>query len=312
MAYIQIEAPDALSMNEALDQAFAKFNCEPLGGPSEDGWSKMGDLQRCPYRYYLKNELGAVAIDPMDNNLKIRNPTALEVGSLFHAILAVHYGRRLPAGYPGWRANMPNPLDFLQAVEEAGASIEHVRQVKRMYYSYSEYWGPELDLQPLAVEMSAGIPGIHTCRFDMLAYEDGGIWNIEHKSASAFTPDVLESWWLDGEVIGQFYAWDLSEMSKMFGAPLTGTKINLTSKGFPPRHMRVEIVQPREVVSTFARDRVFWNDLRTRYRNAGYWPRSLAGCMNRYDRCAFWTHCRDLNNDLVRIVPKKLPGADAL
>lgn len=174
--------------------------------------------------------------------------------------------------------------------------------------------GPELDLQPLAVEFGAGVPGVHTCRYDMLAWEDGGIWNIEHKTAMRPTPDVIDSWWLDGEVIGQFYAWRLSELTKAFGAPLTGTKINLAFKTVPPTFQRLEIVQPDDVVETFIRDRSYWSRFRDNCRNSGYWPRSLQGCMSRYDRCAFWHHCRDLNNDLVQVrVPedaKTTPGAE--
>lgn len=297
--------PDAVPMNDALTAAFKACGIEELGGPSADGWSKAADLQRCAYRYYLRNVLNAVPHDPTNYNLVAPNQN-LEVGGLFHAVLAVHYGRRLPAGYPGWRVNMPSPFDFLDQVEKAGASIANVREVRRLYYSYSEYWGPELDLQPVAVEYSAGVSGIHTCRFDMLAVMDGGLWNVEHKSASRPSPDVMESWWLDGEVIGQFWAWELSNLDSVFGRPLTGTKINLTFKSTPVSHTRIEIVQPREVVETFARDRQFWNSIREHYARAGYWPRSLQGCMTRYERCGFWFHCRDLNNDFVQIKAPKV------
>ena len=181
MSRIHVQTPNAMAMNDAIDKAFASFECEPLGGASADGWSKMNDLQRCQYRYYLKHELQAEAIDPMDFNIRIPTPAPLEVGGLFHAVLALHYGRRLPEGYPGWRPNMPNPIDFLDRVEGYNCELAHVQLVRRLYYGYSEFYGPEFDVQPVAVEFPAGQAGVHTCRYDTLVHKDGALKNLEHK-----------------------------------------------------------------------------------------------------------------------------------
>ncbi len=303
MAKVHFQTPDAMPMNEAIDAAFKFFGCETLGGASADGWSKMSDFQRCRYRYYLKHELGAVAVDPTDQNLKIPSPPALEVGGLYHAAMALHYARRLPEGYPGCQKDLPPPMDFLEKIEELRAEYNNVALARRLYYGYSEFYGPELDLHPVAVELAAGTAGIHTCRYDTLVWEEGTLWNLEHKTAAAETVDVMESWWLDGEIIGQYYAWRLSGLDKVFG-PLTGTIINLAFKSSPATYRRLKVIVPPQVIDQYIEDRMAGNVDRERCRRSGRWPRSLQGCLSRYDRCAFWAHCRDADNSLIQIREK--------
>lgn len=296
MARLFLGDPDAVPMDLALARSFAAFDCEPLGGQSGDGWSKIGDLQRCPYRYYLRHEIGAIPVGASSPS----GSAALEIGGLTHALLALHYCRMLPAGYPGSRKNPPPPLDFLDRVQAAGADIHFVSEARRLFYGYLEHYGVE-DIHPVAIEYQAGIPGVHTCRFDMLAWKDGQLWNVEHKTASAETADVMNSWWLDGEIIGEVYGWKLSGLDKVFGAPLAGVMINMLFKTKPVRYRRLEVVIPDNVLAQYEQDRRFWAASREHFRKTGYWPRALHGCMSRYDLCLFWDHCRDADANLIKI-----------
>jgi len=190
MTMIHVQTPNAKSMDHAIAEAFAHFGCEPLGGPSKDGWSKTSDLQRCAYRYYLKHEAQVY--------IPTGAPTAppLEIGGLFHALLALHYCRMLPEGYPGWRKNSPSPLDFLDYLRTCGAEAINVHEAARLYSAYAETYDND-DLIPVAVEMPAGIEGIHTCRYDLLAWHEGALWCVEHKclpgSALVYTAQGLVS-----------------------------------------------------------------------------------------------------------------------
>ena len=222
MPKVFLENVDAVPMAQALKTAFASFGCEPLGGPSEDGWSKMLDFQRCEYRYYLKHELGAV---PIGGDAR----TALEIGELIHACLALHYCRALPEGYPGWRANPPSPLLLLDTLENLGVDMVALQTARRLYYGYAEHYVNE-DIQPVAIEFPFGKVGDHTCRYDMLAVHQGALWVYEHKSASSESADVLEGWWLDGEIIGEVYVARKYQIEKLFGMPLAGVLINLMFK----------------------------------------------------------------------------------
>ena len=293
MARIQIETPGAIPMAKAIELAFQSFGCEPLGGPSNDGWSKIADLQRCAYRYYLRHELQATVGDGAA-------PGALEVGSLYHASLALHYCRQLPEGFPGWRPNPPPPMDFVERVGELNADAAYVAEARRLLYGYLEHHSPD-DLEPVAVEYGAGIEGIHTCRFDMLAWRDGALWNVEHKTSAFESAQGNEAWWLDGEIIGEVYAWKLANLERLFGAPLAGVIINLAFKSKPPKYKRLDVVVPDKVLETYARDRQFWSQQREHFRRAGHWPKSLWGCNARYDTCTYFEHCRDEDQSLLKV-----------
>jgi hypothetical protein len=300
MSRIHIATPNARTMNEVLALAFQSFNCAPLGGPSNDGWSKMSDFLRCPYRYYLRHEKGAI----IKQDTLTRGHAGPEVGGLVHALLALHYCRLLPEGYPGWRANAPSPFDFLDRVQELGAELAFVNEARRLYWGYTEHYGaegPEYGFEPVAVEMGAGIEGIHTCRYDMLAWNQGALWIYEHKTAHAETADVLEGWWLDGEILGEVYGFQLSQLDEQFCGKLAGVVINLLFKTTPPKFRRLEIVFPQNIIDSYARDRHHWGQQREQYRRRGHWPRSLQGCMSRYDMCTFWAHCRDEDASLLQI-----------
>lgn len=293
MTRLHIETPGAKPLDEAVAEAFASFGCKPLGGASTDGWSKMSELQRCPYRYYLHYVLHASPVGAIPS-------AALGVGGLTHAALATHYARFLPEGYPGWQPGLPSAMAFLDAVRAAGCEFGVVQEVQRLVYGYLEFYDNE-DIQPVAVEYGAGIPGVHTCRFDMLAWYEGGLWIWEHKTAKDETPDVIDSWWLDGEIMGEVYGWQLSKLDEVFGAPLAGVMINLLFKKRPPTFRRLQVVIPRPVLDDYAKHRGNWADLRRRFQMTGIWPKALQGCMSRYDRCAFWYHCRDVDASLLEL-----------
>lgn len=297
---IHVATPNALPMDEAMRVAYAQWSCQPLGvGGSPDGWSKISEFQRCPYRYYLRHEMGAIySAGP--------EPAYLQIGGLWHAAVALHYARMLPEGAPGWRPNLPPPHDFIDAVRDAGAELAFVEEAQRMFWGYQEQYGPDMDsLRPLAIEMDAGIVGKHTSRFDMVAENTriGGIWITEHKTAFAETADVMEGWFLDGEVLGEQYSWKLSGLDKVFG-PLQGVCINLGFKGRPPTFKRLEVPITESVMEDFITDRLHWGAVREHYRRLNYWPRKLQGCKGPHgkdDLCGYRFHCREGNPGLLQI-----------
>jgi hypothetical protein len=229
----------------------------------------------------------------------IRAP--LEIGSMVHVCLAVHYARRLPQGYPGWQAHTPSPLELLDALVEEGVDAACAQEVRRVVYAYLEFYD-DTNIFPVAVEHGAGIPGIHTCRYDMLGWQDNALWVYEHKCLAIDKEDTIESWWLDGEILGELYAYRLSNLQATFGAPLAGVQMNLLFKTRPPKFRRIPIVVPENVMNTYIRDRNWWTGFRNNCQQTGCWPRALSGCINKYDRCAYWAHCRDEDSSIL--VPK--------
>jgi hypothetical protein len=299
---VHIQTPNAKAMDVAIREVFAAFGIPPLGGQSADGWSKVSDFLRCPYRYFLRYELGAEVPDAGNGG----DPN-LEVGSLVHVGLAVHYASMLPQGAPGWHPNYPSPLDFLDAVEASGVELGHVVRARQLLYGYWEHYNPD-NLEPLAIEVPAGIEGVHTSRFDMVARRDDGTWITEHKSSYRETEEVIEGWYLDGEVVGEVYSWRLANLSQKYG-PLAGVLINLLFKTNPPKFRRLEVPISSEVVEWYARDRAHWGSVRDHYRNIGYWPRKLTGCFSYNRFCGYRPHCRDGSPTLVELrrKPKDAP-----
>ncbi len=158
---------------------------------------------------------------------------------------------------------------------------------------FNRYNNPSTEgIQPLAIELGAGVEGIHTCRYDMLASINGGTWIVEHKTASRESRDVIESWWNDGEIIGEVYGYKLSGLEKVYG-PLVGVLVNIVIKTKEPKFRRVEVVIPDSLVDRYARDRQYWAVARDTARQTANWPRKLQGCISRYDTCTFWDHCRN-------------------
>jgi hypothetical protein len=299
---VHFATPDAVPMDVAILRAFARWGCEPLGvGGSADGWSKMYDFQRCPHRFYLRHEVGAV---PVGVGEDAPEPSQLQTGGLYHVCLALHYCRQLEPGAPGWRPNLPPPLDFIDAVEEEKPELAFVEEARRMLYGYMEHWQND-SLRPLAIESGAGIKGVHTSRYDMVAEEMnvGGVWITEHKSAFAETTDVMEGWFLDGEIIGEVYSWRLSKLDEVYG-PLMGVIVNLGFKARPPTYKRLHVPVPESVLEDYARDRAHWGAVRDHYRRIGYWPRKLQGCKGPFgknDLCAYRYYCRESNPGLLQI-----------
>jgi hypothetical protein len=288
---VRIELPGVgKSLDAITAEAFKALNCEPWGGPSQNGWSKNSDFLRCPYRYYLKHIRGAA---PLIVGVTAK---ALDIGACMHLLLAARYAAMLVDNrYPGWRETVPTPEVVLAALVAAGLPIEISSEVERLYDGYAEKWNAET-LIPVAVEMPAGVVQCHTSRYDLVFYvEDGihdGLWVGEHKTMSSSTD--IEEFRFHGEVIGEMLSWDLSELDTFFGAPLNGICINGIIKARQvPRYQRLWISKTPDLIELYAKDRSYWLRRILECVQRGWWPRSLNGCFGRYNnRCRFWEHCR--------------------
>lgn len=299
------------SIDAIVKEAFAYLGCKPWGGPSATGWSKQKDFQRCPRRYQLIHELGAV---PALAN--IESTKGLDIGAVGHVLLAAHYARYLPDdSYPGWQQNPPEPLAVLDALEKFGLAIELRAEVERLFSGYLEFYANET-IQPCAVEMPAGDAKFHTSRFDLILYaQDGihdGLWIGEHKFLKSSTD--IEEYRLDGEVLGELLSFELSKLSEFFGMPVNGVCLNVifkpTKTGLP-RYQRLWISPPYEVIKRYAEDRAYWlNSLMLCKRVGGIWPKALNGCTTKYRTCRFFNHCRDLDDGQIQLLGPPKPSEE--
>lgn len=291
MTHIQLFNTNTKPMDELIIEAYKSFNVAPLGGASGDGWSKMNDFQRCPYRYWLLHEPKKIPLTQLSGE----TPTALALGSLFHSALAMHY---MPVLVPRAGNNeYPTPFALLHRIESLGGNKDIVNTCIDLYGAYfNKYHAPHDEgMVPLGIEVLAGDPSKHTCRLDMVAKHNGGIWIVEHKTSSRETREVTEGWWLDGEILGEVYGWKLSGLDHVFG-PLTGVLVNIVIKTTVPKFRRVEVVVTDKLLEAYKNDLAFWRGFRQSMRDLGKWPRKLNGCIGRYGMCEFWDHCRDADS----------------
>ena len=287
------------SVDAIIVDAFRSLGCAPMGGPSSNGWSKQGDFQRCPRRYQLIHEVGAVPTVAGDGS------EALDVGSVGHALLAVYYAKMLPDDrYPGWREKVPEPEALLKAMVDQGLPIQIASVVERCFEGYIEFWGNE-DVRPLAVEMQAGDAKFHTSRFDLVFFtEDGihdGLWVQEHKFLKAGTD--LEEYKLHGEILGEVLSFHLSKLDDFFGMPLNGVCLNVIFKPTAkmlPKYQRLWIQPTWDALERYAADRKYWIQAMLECKRMKTWPRALSGC-KRYKLCRYFAHCRDLDDAQLKL-----------
>lgn len=294
------------SFDAIVSEAFAALGCEKWGGVSPTGWSKQSDFQRCPRRYQLLHEMGA-------SPLAVGGSTsALDIGSVGHLLLAAHYTRQLPDDrYPGFRDPCPEPQAVLDALAAAGMPADIVGTVQMLYDGYVEKWANE-EIAPVAVEMLAGTVGQHTSRFDLVFHVfEGmhtGLWIGEHKFLVSSTD--LDDYTLHGEVIGEVLSFHLSRLHEFFEAPLSGVCLNVILKpslrGIPTYRRKWIAVSPA-AVDRYVEDRMYWIAALQALKQlppSTPWPRALNGCTNKYRRCRFFQHCRDLDDGQL-VLPKK-------
>jgi PD-(D/E)XK nuclease superfamily len=276
--------------DRVLTEAFALLGCPRLGGISEDGWSKLSDFLRCPYRYYLKRERHlrpAIASESTE---------ALDTGSFTHALLALHYAAGLPGPeYPGFIPNCPTPAQLLAVLPQVGADPMALATATGLWDGYLDKWYGD-GWTPMAVEMGTGTEGVHTSRFDLVLHvEDGihdGFWIGEHKALSP-RADV-EAYELDGEILGEMLAWRASNLDEVFGE-LRGVCINALIKSKVPAYRRLWIKVDWKLVDDFAASRRFWASDIITCRKIHVWPKSHFGCRAHFEKCWYWEHCRTLD-----------------
>jgi hypothetical protein len=280
---------DLTPLDEALDKVCAELGLKIRpGGASGYGWSTRSMLLACPYKYKK------LYIDAPRNLTSVRSPTALEVGGLFHQLLAFHYMLMMPA-----RGGLSGPVDFdwvkARLLEER-VSAEVVMEAFRLFDAYRFRY--EVDyIEPLDVEVEASDSDGNTCRYDTIvrirdnnALIMPGIYILEHKTCARFDFPTLEGWKNDGQIIGQMYIWRQARLKRKYGR-LDGVIVNLISKTKTPDFRRIVIAPQAWQLSGHAKDLKVWDALESLFRSTGCWPRNRQSCRGPYGLCSLFDHC---------------------
>jgi PD-(D/E)XK nuclease superfamily protein len=281
--YINLNVdPGYKYVDDILAELFDHHKMERLGGASGRGWSSHATFQRCPYLFKLKYLEG------------MRGPAspALEIGSLIHTFLALHYTWMLDENLT------LTPQIAKDSLLAGGARPQSVIEAWRLYEAYAARYANDY-LYPLAMEDWAQDPDGNTCRYDLIAEvktaQPGvmpGTYIIEHKSHARFTADVLEGYRNDGEILGQIMIWKRAKLDKKYGK-LRGTIVNIVGKQKIIQFHRTIIPAQRWHVTQHMEDLKMSAAIQQIYAATGVWPKWRANCVSRWGMCEFFDHCAE-------------------
>lgn len=119
-----------------------------------------------------------------------------------------------------------------------------------------------------------------------------GMWIVEHKTARSVTEDLLLSYQLDIQILGQvwlvLHCLDLSQLP-----PFRGVVINITTKHKTPRFERLRVTPSLDHLRMFERTMYYWHEMREEAELRG-WPQAIghcAGAPRGYTRCDYYNLC---------------------
>jgi hypothetical protein len=272
-----------------IDFLFQNAGLVKLGGASGDrGWSSVSTFQRCPYlwkrRYIDKVQRGALPNSP--------GPTALEVGSITHVLLAIYYQRIIEGdSYP------ITPQQMRDGLLAGNVTPDHVNESWRLFEAYTAYYAVD-EFEPLAVEHHLVDPTTNrSCRLDLVMWKDKpspgfppGTYIFDHKTASRFDGATLSKWRNDGELIGQWDIYKTLRLDKRFGA-LVGLVANMIGRQKDPRFERVVIHPSDSLLRDHRVSLKVWSAQIDLAKANKAFPRARAGCVAQHGLCDQFEHC---------------------
>lgn len=314
-----VDPDGTISIDEAVDGIFNQRKWPLLGGPSGKGWSFFSVAQRCAQLFRKLYDT------PAEQLTKALPGAPLQIGALFHVLMALYYGAGLGNAtvlpdrgglvaesikLPSRRRRFtvpPTAADDLIAVlkelcnsDRPSPRLDVVLEAERLYDAHTNFYGAgREDVTPLGVEVFAAHPQLgYTCRYDMigavgendLVIKTPGVFIFERKSTKWIDEKYLEGWALDGEILGQLMCWKPSGMEATFG-PLAGIIIDVVSKARLPECRRVILPATLPAVGQHERWVRYCNSQIHLWRAMGIYPQSYANCWGRYGRCDQFDNC---------------------
>lgn len=290
-------APDRRSTEEVL--ALPPSSASAWGSTT---WKRM---RLCPREHALY-QLG---LRPQ------RRKEALDTGLLFHYALEAyfrsiqeqqkaltaagevsssddnyHYPLRVAAEQAAWAVIEP-------FVREPGYE-ETANKLEKLLVTYLESYRRTDRWVVLAVEETLTYSGEdfeYTARLDLIVYDVdlGMLFIVEHKTAGTITDDLLQSYEMDLQILGQ--VWLLHrcvDLSKL--PPYGGVIVDIiTTRNNPPRVHRQRVLPSKYHVASFAEEQRKWAAVKDAFEALG-WPKafgSCAGAARFFKSCTYYDLC---------------------
>lgn len=277
-----------VSVEVAAKALFEAAGLPYLGGSSGSyGWSSVSTFQKCPYLW--KKTYGA-----RDAALGGDLSEALEVGSIAHIFLAIHYSRWIDPAYP------LTPEDARRYFMTASVTPTFVDKAWSLFDSYRVWhqeesaWMIPLAVEELAVDPRTGF----SCRWDLVfkveVAQPGilpGVYICNHKSAADNSFVTREQWKNDGQILGEINLYNALSYHRRFG-PLRGACVNLLIKTQNPQFLRAWVMPPPAILRDHAKSLLYTTGQMRMAEATNCYPRMRAACVTRYRTlCQFHEHC---------------------
>ena len=269
-------------------------------GASPTGSTFYKTLFTCPREFALKYIVG---FSPA------KLGEALAIGWLFHHLLEVYYRsimayqRRSNAKatsddflYGGHKAAMHAAYTALAPVADADGYKEIYETAHRLITGYFERYDHLDKWRIIAVEETIIYDGRfgYSARLDLIVedFDLQGMVIVEHKTTKMLSADLLDSYQLDIQILGQ--KWLVSKCIDLKRLPpFKGILINLATKHKTPQFVRHNVDPSRLHLDAFTTSIKAWTKLRPIYGRIG-WPQALGHCSGAargYSRCQFYELC---------------------
>jgi hypothetical protein len=257
---------------------------ERLGGPSPWGSSRWAAFKKCPFYYqarYIRH------MEPVEKS------EALEIGGLYHEARArYHQGyldelsddEAIQAGY-----------DIVSRAEKVTPA--YAATVRRMFKGWLVHSGPGTPndhrkdtggVEQLIEYYDGAFP--YSTRIDLWNHIEGGVEIVEIKTAGRRTGQLLSSYKMDSQFLGQMYLWK-KVMEPQGYPPLRRYTIDLAVKTNPPQYSREIAPVDNRIIADWEHEmQEHWRDLQYYTKSAKRWPkrRSYHTCFwcNLFSYCA--------------------------
>lgn len=348
-----LEVETAIPIDQAADAACKQLALPLLGGPSGRGWSYFSLAEACPFLW--KETYGSH--DQKDGRERTKPTPELQIGGLFHLLLALYYAygldgegaafhrrrgllaphlvEKLPQRGPKPKRRVRIPSDaadrllghlkeladlhaaLASVIPEARPALTVILEAERIFDAHTNFYGEgQEDLVPLAVEWLGEDSQLgYTCRYDLIArlgasdpfvrsgqLDEGAVVVVEHKSARWLNDWARESWFLDGEILGQALCWGPSQLDRLFG-PLAGILVSVTTKEKVPKFERILVSKKPAATDAFAKLIRWQKSEIALWRATDYFPRRLVSCWRFGKPCGLLPKCRGETAAEALLVP---------
>lgn len=283
----------------------------PNPGPSSRGSTYYKKLLACPREHALYAEVG---LRPQVLS------EALTIGVLFHQALQEYYMVGFDYQREHLATNTKRTDDFYWAwhkegmraayavVDKIAGQPDYEKEYKKLMDlldAYFQQYHRQDRWEILAVEETLEWHGkfVYTSRLDLIVFDraQGGMFIVEHKTASSLGDDLLDSYEMDWQVLGQVWLFNRCvDLSKY--PPFLGVYINLITKHTEPRMVRFPVNPSPAHLRDFERNFTHWLHMRRAAAQAG-WPKSLGACSGYargYAKCDYYSLCQAFPENTVQ------------